>query len=59
MIGVLQYVNPTIQFLLGTFVYKEPFDHRRLIGFGMVWLALILFILEGFLRRPKSMLAAA
>ena len=59
MIGVLQYVNPTIQFLLGTLVYKEPFDHHRLIGFGIVWLALILFVLEGFLRRPKSMLAAA
>ena len=59
MIGVLQYVNPTIQFLLGTFVYKEPFDHHRLIGFGIVWLALILFALEGFLRRPKSSLAAA
>lgn len=59
MIGVLQYVNPTIQFLLGTLVYKEPFDHHRLIGFGIVWVALILFALEGFLRRPKSLLAAA
>ena len=59
MIGVLQYVNPTIQFLLGTLVYKEPFDHHRLIGFGIVWVALILFVLEGFLRRPKSILAAA
>jgi chloramphenicol-sensitive protein RarD len=59
MIGVLQYINPTIQFLLGTFVYKEPFDHHRLIGFGIVWLALILFVLEGLLRRPKSILAAA
>lgn len=59
MIGVLYYINPTIQFLLGTFVYKEPFDHHRLIGFGIVWLALILFVLEGLLRRPKSILAAA
>ncbi|HEY5157446.1 MAG TPA: EamA family transporter RarD [Anaerolineales bacterium] len=58
MIGVLQYVNPTIQFLLGTLVYKEPFDHHRLIGFGIVWVGLILFALEGFLRRPKSILAA-
>ncbi len=52
-IGVLQYVNPTIQFLLGTLVYKEPFDQHRLIGFGMVWVALILFALEGLLKRPK------
>jgi len=59
LIGVLQYVNPTIQFLLGTLVYKEPFDHHRLIGFGIVWVALILFVLEGFIRRPKSIHATA
>jgi len=59
MIGVLQYINPTIQFLLGTLIYKEPFDHHRLVGFGMVWAALILFALESFLRRPKPVPAAA
>jgi chloramphenicol-sensitive protein RarD len=58
-IGVLQYVNPTIQFLLGTLVYKEPFDQHRLIGFGMVWAALILFALEGFMKRPKPVPTAA
>jgi chloramphenicol-sensitive protein RarD len=47
-IGVLQYINPTMQFLLGAVVFKEPFDHHRLIGFGVVWVALILFGLEGF-----------
>jgi len=54
-IGVLQYVNPTMQFLLGVVVFKEPFDHHRLIGFGVVWVALILFGVEGFLaqRRPR------
>jgi chloramphenicol-sensitive protein RarD len=53
MIGVLQYVNPTMQFLLGVLVFKEPFDHHRLIGFSIVWLALILFGLEGFLAQRK------
>ena len=59
MIGVLQYINPTIQFLLGTLIFKEPFDHHRLIGFGIVWVALILFGVEGFLARPKTAMAAA
>jgi len=60
MIGILQYVNPTMQFLLGVLIYKEPFDHRRLIGFGVVWLALILFGLEGyFAQRRTKVLAAA
>jgi chloramphenicol-sensitive protein RarD len=53
-IGVLQYINPTMQFLLGVLIYKEPFDHHRLIGFGVVWAALILFGLEGFLVQRRS-----
>jgi chloramphenicol-sensitive protein RarD len=60
MIGILQYVNPTMQFLLGVLIYKEPFNHRRLIGFGVVWVALILFGLEGyFAQRRTKVLAAA
>ncbi len=50
-IGVLQYINPTMQFLLGVLVYKEPFTHDRLIGFGLVWLGLILFWAEGLYAR--------
>lgn len=50
-IGILQYVNPTMQFLLGVLVYKEPFTHDRLIGFGLVWIGLILFWVEGLYSR--------
>ncbi len=50
-IGILQYVNPTMQFLLGVLVYREPFTHDRLIGFGLVWLGLILFWAEGLYAR--------
>ena len=50
-IGVLQYINPTMQFLLGVFLYKEPFTHERLIGFSIVWAGLILFWLEGLYAR--------
>ena len=55
MIGVLQYLAPTIQFLIGVFVYKEDFDTTRLIGFSIVWLALIIFWVENFMasRVPK------
>lgn len=49
MIGILQYLAPTIQFLIGVLVYKEPFDQSRLIGFGIVWLALIVFGVENYL----------
>ncbi len=48
-VGLLQYIAPTIQFLLGVFLYKEPFNQNQLIGFGIVWAALIFFIVENFL----------
>jgi chloramphenicol-sensitive protein RarD len=49
MIGVLQYFAPTIQFLIGVFIYKEPFDSTRLVGFGIVWVALIIFWVENII----------
>ena len=49
LVGILQYITPTLQFLLGVLVYKEPFSHTQLIGFGIVWVALILFGVEGFI----------
>lgn len=49
IIGLLQYIAPTLQFLLGVLVYKEPFDQTRLIGFGIVWFALIIFWVESYL----------
>ena len=43
VIGVLQYIGPTLQFLLGVFVYHEPFSHTQLIGFSIVWIALAIY----------------
>jgi chloramphenicol-sensitive protein RarD len=49
MIGVLQYIAPTLQFMIGVFLYHEPFDQSRLIGFSLVWMALIIFWVENYL----------
>lgn len=49
LVGLLQYIAPTLQFLIGVFLYKEPFDQSHLIGFGIVWLALIIFVVENYL----------
>jgi chloramphenicol-sensitive protein RarD len=49
VVGVLQYIAPTLQFLIGVFIYHEPFDRSRLIGFGLVWLALLIFWAESYL----------
>ena len=55
MIGILQYIAPTIQFLIGVFVYHEPFSRAQFTGFGMVWSAVLLFWLERwkFGRSPR------
>lgn len=51
MVGILQYIAPTLQFLIGVFIYKEPFDRSHLIGFGIVWLALVVFWVENHLAK--------
>lgn len=48
-LGILQYIAPTIQFLLGVLVYGEALTAARLIGFGIIWLALAIYTLESVL----------
>lgn len=50
-IGLLQYLTPTLQFLIGVLVYHEDLPTPRLIGFGLVWVALAAFWLEGLVVR--------
>jgi chloramphenicol-sensitive protein RarD len=56
LVGLLQYITPTLQFLIGVLVYREPFDHSHLIGFGIVWIALIIFAVESYVahRTPAQ-----
>lgn len=54
MVGVLQYITPTLQFLLGVLVYHEPFDRTRLSGFSIVWAALIFFWAENYLAQRAA-----
>ena len=56
MLGFIQYITPTLQFLLGVFVYAEPFPIARLVGFSIIWLALLIYSLESvfFNRKLKS-----
>ena len=46
MIGIMQYIAPTLQFLIGVLIYKESFTTNQLIGFSMIWVALIIFWVE-------------
>lgn len=54
VVGLLQYIAPTLQFMIGVFIYKEPFSHNQLIGFGIVWVALIFFLAENYFASRQS-----
>lgn len=43
LIGILQYIAPTLQFLIGVLIFRESFTFLQFIGYAIVWLALILF----------------
>lgn len=50
-LGLLQYLAPSINLVLGVFVYGEDFSRPRLIGFMMIWFALGLYMAENLFRR--------
>ena len=55
VLGLLQYLSPTMQFLLGVWLFHEAFTAARLVGFVLIWLALALYGAEGLLNRPQPM----
>jgi len=53
-IGFLQYVAPTLQFLLAVTVYGEPFDRARAGAFACIWVAVALFAFDSVRRRTPE-----
>jgi len=47
VVGVIQYLSPSLNFLLGVVAYDEPFGGGRLVGFLLVWLGLAVFTVDG------------
>lgn len=42
-LGILQYIAPSIAFILGVFVYEEPFTRHNLITFGCIWVGVVIY----------------
>jgi chloramphenicol-sensitive protein RarD len=57
-LGLLQYLSPTIQFLLGIWLFQEPFSGARLVGFVLIWVALALYTLDSWRRRSPPVVVA-
>lgn len=50
LVGILQYIAPSIGLLLGVFFFREPFDTAKAVGFAAIWTGLLLFIGDGVWR---------
>ncbi len=58
-LGLLQYLAPSAQFLIGLLVYHEPFDSDRLLAYGVIWGGLALYSADSFWAQRHNLLRAA
>lgn len=52
-LGILQYISPSLQFALGVWLFHEPFEPARLVGFVLIWAALLVYSMEGWWARRR------
>lgn len=53
-IGMLQYVSPSIQFVLAITVFGEHLNGVRLLSFGLIWLSLFVYTVDSVVRRRRA-----
>lgn len=58
-LGLLQYLAPILQFALGVLLFHEPMPAGRWVGFGLVWVALVVFTAEAINHRRRQLRLAA
>ncbi|HMI93982.1 MAG TPA: hypothetical protein VK509_21555, partial [Polyangiales bacterium] len=58
-VGLLQYIGPSLQLMLGIVLFHEPFSAERAVGFGMIWGALALYAGNGLWQGRRLAAAAA
>lgn len=54
VLGFMQYLAPSITFLLAVFLFREPFTLDHAIAFGAIWLALVIFSIGGWSRARRA-----
>ena len=57
-LGIVQYIGPTIQFLIGIWVFAEPFSTARFVGFAFIWAALLIYSADGWRTSRRNAQAA-
>jgi chloramphenicol-sensitive protein RarD len=58
-LGILQYLGPSLQFLLAVFIYREPFTHAHLLTFGCIWSGLAIFVVDSLSQQRKNLMASS
>lgn len=53
-LGLLQYIAPTIQFLLAVLAYGEPLTTAHIICFAAIWTGLVIYAIDGLRRSPRA-----
>jgi chloramphenicol-sensitive protein RarD len=59
LVGILQYIGPSLQLLIGVWIFREPFSGAQLLGFGCIWLALGIYAADGLRRNALDRRQAA
>lgn len=53
--GILMYINPTLQLLVGVFIYNEAFTQTNAITFAFIWAAVVLFVFDSLRKHKKGL----
>ena len=56
-IGFLQYVGPTLQFLVAILVFREPLNHAKLVSFALCWVGIAVYMADSILTHHAQPLA--
>ena len=60
LIGILQYIYPTLLFVIGAYIYDEQLSEGKIIGFIFIWIALIVYTADvSLFEKGKRLFAAA
>jgi len=54
IVGLITYIGPSLQFLSGVFLYREPFAGARAVGFCIIWAGIAVFVADSFVRSRRA-----
>lgn len=57
VLGLLQYVAPTVVFILGVFLYREPVNTMQICAFAIIWAGLALYVVDSIRQSRRRALA--